>query len=84
MYWFKKEIQRIKYILHSYLRIRLWKIQKYTLYLLTDIDSYNRLSLEEQNFVTKYSALNENHFRNCFFKGIAIKISVGDSAGNVC
>eukprot|EP01084_Bolivina_argentea_P138584 243939_1 len=72
-YWFKKEIERIKYILHSYLRIRIWKIQKYTLYLLTDTDAYNNLSAHEQQFAQKYSDLNETHFKNCFLRELPSK-----------
>eukprot|EP01083_Nonionella_stella_P043720 117990_1 len=73
IYWYRKEMERIKYILHSYLRIRLWKIQKYTLYLLTDTDAYNNLSAHEQQFAQKYSDLNETHFKNCFLRELPSK-----------
>merc|ERR1712129_690205 len=73
MYWFKKELQRIRYVLNSYLRIRLWKIQKFTLHILSDIDAWNRLSNAEQDFATAYSDLNERHFKNCFLKDLPNK-----------
>merc|ERR1719245_370825 len=73
MYWFKKELQRIRYVLNSYLRIRLWKIQKFTLHILSDIESWNRLSTAEQDFATAYSDLNERHFKNCFLKDLPNK-----------
>merc|ERR1712032_865169 len=73
MYWFKKELQRIRYVLNSYLRIRLWKIQKFTLHILSDIDAWNRLSNAEQDFATHYSDLNERHFKNCFLKDLPNK-----------
>ena len=73
LYWFKKEIERIKYILHSYLRIRLWKIQKYVYYILSDEIQYNRLSQKEQKFAQKYINLNERHFKNCFLRDLPSK-----------
>lgn len=73
MYWFKKELQRIRYVLNSYLRIRLWKIQKFTLHILSDIESWNRLSNAEQDFASHYSDLNERHFKNCFLKDLPNK-----------
>merc|ERR1712130_50566 len=73
IYWFKKEIERIRYILHSYLRIRIWKIQKYTLHILSDIESWNKLSVEEQTFAKKYADLNELHFKNCFLTELPSK-----------
>eukprot|EP00484_Ammonia_sp_Unknown_P018938 CAMPEP_0197025746 /NCGR_PEP_ID=MMETSP1384-20130603/5973_1 /TAXON_ID=29189 /ORGANISM="Ammonia sp." /LENGTH=300 /DNA_ID=CAMNT_0042454317 /DNA_START=93 /DNA_END=995 /DNA_ORIENTATION=+ len=71
--WYKKEMQRIRYILHSYLRVRLWKIQRYLLHILSDADAYNRLSAAEQKFATAYSDIGETHFKNCFLRDLPTK-----------
>jgi len=72
-YWYRKEVERIRFILHSYLRVRLWKIQKYTLYFLSDEESWNRLSAAEQQFATNYSSLGERHFKDCFLRDLPKK-----------
>ena len=73
LYWYRKEIERIKYILHSYLRIRIWKIQKYYLYVMSDKETYNKLSEKEMKFVASYSDLVERHYKNCFVRDLPKK-----------
>lgn len=77
-YWYRKEVERIRFILHSYLRVRLWKIQKYTLYFLSDEESWNRLSAAEQQFATNYSSLGERHFKDCFLRDLPKKYQAVD------
>jgi len=72
-YWFRKELERIRYILHSYLRVRLWKIQKFTLFILQDEAAWNKLSDAERSFATKYSELGERHFKHCFLRELPSK-----------
>ena len=67
-YWFRKALERVRYILHSYLRVRLWKIQRFTLFILGDEAAWNKLSGAEQQFATKYSELGERHFKHCFLR----------------
>lgn len=72
-YWFRKELERIRYILHSYLRVRLWKIQKFTLFILQDTAAWNKLSDAEKAFAKKYSELGERHFKHCFLRELPSK-----------
>ena len=76
MYWYRKEMERIRFILNSYLRVRLWKIQKYTLHFLSDEESWNRLSEAEQKFATAFSSLGERHFKDCFLRELPKKYQV--------
>jgi len=72
-HWFRKEVERIRFILHSYLRVRVWKIQRFTLYFLSDEESWNRLSAAEQQFAAAYSSLGERHFKDCFLRDLPKK-----------
>jgi len=72
-YWYRKELERVRYILHSYLRVRLWKIQKFTLFILQDEAAWNKLSGAEQKFATKYSELGERHFKHTFLRELPSK-----------
>jgi len=78
MYWYRKEMERIRFILNSYLRVRLWKIQKYTLHFLSDEESWNRLSEAEQKFATAFSSLGERHFKDCFLRELPKKYQAID------
>lgn len=60
------ELERIKFLLASYLRCRLKKIEKYTAWLLAEDaqrpESQKRMSPEETKFAKEYRDLMENHF----------------------
>lgn len=62
----KLELERIKFLLASYLRCRLEKIEKYATYILSEEaqrpESEKRLSKEELKFAKEYRDLMENHF----------------------
>jgi len=72
-HWYRKEVERIRFILHSYLRVRIWKVQRYTLYFLSDEESWNRLSEAEQQLAAAYSSLGERHFKDCFLRDLPKK-----------
>jgi len=77
-HWYRKEVERIRYILHSYLRVRIWKIQRFTLYFLSDEESWNRLSAAEQQFAAAFSSLGERHFKDCFLRDLPKKYQAID------
>lgn len=61
----KMELSRIKFLIHSYLRTRLDKIQNnFHFYSKTDIDNPSRLSPEETDFLNKYKQTVENLFQS--------------------
>ncbi|RKO86464.1 hypothetical protein BDK51DRAFT_6509, partial [Blyttiomyces helicus] len=61
---YQQEMERIKYVLRSYLRTRLDKIQRYTRHLLQDRTARSCLSQEELTFASKFQGLLDRHFMN--------------------
>merc|ERR1711903_246066 len=57
------EVDRTKYMVKSYLRLRLGKIQKFPLHILSSAEYYNRLSKSEYNFVKRYVDLIDKHYK---------------------
>ncbi len=62
---YKTEIERLKYLLKAYLRTRLFKIQKFYLYIIKN-EKCELLSESEYEFAVKYFLHKRNHFRACF------------------
>eukprot|EP00730_Choanoeca_flexa_P001109 TRINITY_DN10483_c0_g1_i1.p1 TRINITY_DN10483_c0_g1~~TRINITY_DN10483_c0_g1_i1.p1 ORF type:complete len:225 (+),score=67.60 TRINITY_DN10483_c0_g1_i1:128-802(+) len=66
------EIERVKYLLASYLRTRMWKIEEQARYLMTqreldDVDNpYHQLAPTEQAYCQQYHALVQGHMETCF------------------
>ncbi|XP_072026133.1 DNA replication complex GINS protein SLD5-like [Amphiura filiformis] len=65
----KMEIDRIRYILSSYLRIRLGKIEKYVHHVLQqeasrDSEAASRLSIDELTFAKDYAGNLDTHFKD--------------------
>ena len=58
---YQMEIDRIKYLLASYLRTRIFKLQKNVLYILGNEEQHSRLSLREFEFAKKYLNLIQGH-----------------------
>lgn len=62
----KMELERVRYIVTSYLRTRLKKIEKYTKYILIEEDSrdeeHKRLSEEETQFAREFQGGINSHF----------------------
>jgi len=64
---FQMELERVKYMLQSYLRIRLWKIQKYHQFVSQkNPKQYNLLSVQEQKFLKGYSRTVEAYLSASF------------------
>ncbi|CAI2378774.1 unnamed protein product [Moneuplotes crassus] len=66
---YKTEIERLKFLLKTYLRTRLFKIQKYYLYIIKH-EKADLLSKAEYNFVANYFLYKRNHFKECFTKDL--------------
>ena len=54
---YETEVERVLYLLRSYLRTRILKIQKHALFLAKDEEAQSRLSESETTFAAKYAAL---------------------------
>lgn len=63
---YQTEIERIKFLLKSYLRVRLSKIEKYTLYILRQENSDELLSPQEVIYARRYQELIEAHNHDSF------------------
>uniref|UniRef100_A0A7S1DHH6 DNA replication complex GINS protein SLD5 n=1 Tax=Hemiselmis andersenii TaxID=464988 RepID=A0A7S1DHH6_HEMAN len=61
----RMDVERCNYLVRSYLRTRLLKIQKLYQSLLTDDQRYNLMSREEQRFCRSYADLVGKHFHSC-------------------
>ncbi|KAJ3033225.1 GINS complex subunit [Rhizophlyctis rosea] len=59
---YQQEMERIKYVIRSYLRTRLVKIQKHTLHLLRDEEYRSRMSPEELDFAERFNDLMDRHY----------------------
>lgn len=62
---YRLDIERMKYLLKSYLRTRLLKIQKYYLYIVRN-DRADLVSEAEFKFLTQYFVRKKIHFMNSF------------------
>ena len=54
---YETEVERVLYLLRSYLRTRIQKIQKQALHLARDAEAQGRMSASENAFAGKYAAL---------------------------
>lgn len=68
----RMELERIKYIICSYLRCRLAKIENFTDFILAEEArrEEKRLSDEELTYATAYSKITKNHFQQMVLKHI--------------
>ncbi len=79
------ELDRINYLLRSYYRIRLKKIEKNAIYIFKEESKtlYNRLSKAEQDYAIGYMNVVENHFNRSFLSMLPEKLQQLDKDGSV-
>lgn len=58
------ELERVKYVMTSYLRIRVGKIEKFASYILGKEEEMEKLSKEEQIFLNEYISLQDGLFHS--------------------
>ncbi|KAF1773065.1 hypothetical protein JG687_00005487 [Phytophthora cactorum] len=58
---YQMEIDRLRYMVSSYLRTRLHKIEKFAIHILSDAVLTQRLSVKERNFAQQFVMLFESH-----------------------
>lgn len=68
----KMELERIRYLINSYLRYRLQKIENFTKYFLNEEETRpdKRASESEMKYAKAYFELMENHFKQLIFRHI--------------
>ena len=58
---YETEVERVSFLLRSYLRARILKIQEHALFLARDEEAQSRLSEPERTFAAQYAALHQRH-----------------------
>jgi hypothetical protein len=72
------QIDRIRFLLASYLRARLLKIEKYAEYITNNDDMLEHLSEREQVFAKQYSELEQSHLQTMFLNGLPDQLKSAD------
>ena len=69
------ELERVKYLLKCYLRTRLFKIEKFILYIV-EHDKANLLSEGELTYAWKLYESKKNYLNQAFFSKVPSKLNV--------
>ncbi|KAF4594735.1 DNA replication complex GINS protein SLD5 [Ophiocordyceps camponoti-floridani] len=78
------ELERYKFLVRSYLRARIAKIDKHTLHYLSNDHLRSRLSSTELAYATRHQALLNNHYLSSFLASFPRQLqNLNDTAGNV-
>ncbi|PRP86332.1 hypothetical protein PROFUN_05473 [Planoprotostelium fungivorum] len=72
------EIDRISYLLRSYLRSRIVKIEKHHSKFVSDETYHQRLSPSEQKFAQSYTDLIKSHYRESFLQSLPDRVNSGE------
>lgn len=90
----RMELDRVNYLLRSYFRLRLKKIEKYIFYIFQDNDEtrsgsgiekkvFDRLSKAEQDFAVAFMDIVETHFKQSFLTLLPERLRKLDKDGSV-
>jgi len=71
------ELERVKYLLKYYLRVRLAKIERHLIYVI-EKDLSNLLSQAEMQFAFSLYEARKTHFKDNFFEQIPKKLNFMD------
>jgi GINS complex subunit 4 len=78
------ELERFKFLIRSYLRARIAKIDAFTLHHLTDSPTKARLSPSEVQYATAHSSLLQRHYHSSFLSQFPSSLQrMEDTAGNI-
>ncbi|EFQ26220.1 hypothetical protein CGRA01v4_05292 [Colletotrichum graminicola] len=78
------ELERFKFIVRSYLRARIAKIDKHALHYLSSAALRARLSETELAYATRHQALLHNHYLSSFLSSFPPQLqNLNDTAGNI-
>lgn len=80
----ESELERIKFLIRNYLRIRLTKIDKFTLYIQTDEDQLNKLSEKEVDYMNRHAAILHNLYKSQFLSTLPEQLQqLDDTSGGI-
>jgi len=78
------ELERVKYLVRSYLRARIHKIDKHTFYILSTPSVRERLSPSEQSYLKSHLSILNSHFQSSFLRNFPEKLRrLDDKAGGI-
>ncbi|KAK2050247.1 GINS complex, Sld5 component [Colletotrichum somersetense] len=78
------ELERFKFLVRSYLRARIAKIDKHALHYLSSAALRARLSETELAYATRHQALLHNHYLSSFLSSFPPQLqNLNDTAGNI-
>ncbi|KAM0424705.1 hypothetical protein ACHAPT_010014 [Fusarium lateritium] len=78
------ELERYKFLVRSYLRARIAKIDKHTLHYLSSQELREKLSPTEVAYATRHQALLHNHYLSSFLASFPQQLqNLNDTAGNI-
>ncbi|KAH6961058.1 hypothetical protein DER45DRAFT_185142 [Fusarium avenaceum] len=78
------ELERYKFLVRSFLRARIAKVDKHTLYYLSSQELRDRLSPTEVAYATRHQALLHNHYLSSFLASFPQQLqNLNDTAGNI-
>ncbi|CAL8579027.1 GINS complex subunit [Xanthoria parietina] len=78
------ELERFKYLVRSFLRTRMAKIDQYTLYMLSNPTQTARLSACELQYANSHQTLLEAHYRSSFLSQFPTSLQrLDDTAGGI-
>ncbi|GKT99703.1 dna replication complex gins protein sld5 [Fusarium langsethiae] len=78
------ELERYKFLVRSFLRARIAKIDKHALHYLSSQELRDRLSPTEVAYATRHQALLHNHYLSSFLASFPQQLqNLNDTAGNI-
>ncbi|ENH61065.1 DNA replication complex GINS protein SLD5 [Fusarium oxysporum f. sp. raphani 54005] len=78
------ELERYKFLVRSFLRARMAKIDKHTLHYLSTQELRDRMSPTEAAYATRHQALLHNHYLSSFLASFPQQLqNLNDTAGNI-
>ncbi|KAF5319661.1 hypothetical protein D9619_008640 [Psilocybe cf. subviscida] len=69
------EVERVKFIVRSYVRTRLFKIERYARFITTNAEIQTRLTAAERDHASRHAQLTDQHFYNSVLQGLPEKQS---------
>jgi len=78
------ELERVKYLVRAYLRIRMHKIDKYSFHILSNASVRSKLAPSEVSYLKSHLALLNNHFLSSFLRNFPEQLRrLDDTAGGI-
>jgi len=74
------EVERVKFIVRSYMRTRLYKIERYARYITTNADVQSRISTAEREHASRHANITDRHFHYSVLQSLpATQAALDDS-----